>query len=60
VTCHLLATRFIAPWDRLSDIGEDVVGVFMLLLFVFIVSSSCCLGIRAMFPRPNGRTKHKR
>ena len=56
----LIAGNSHAPWDRLSDIGEDVVGIFMLLLFVTCIVAVIRLGIQEMLPHRHKRAKHKR
>ena len=56
----MIATGSYALWDRLSDVGDWVVVLFGLLLWVTCVFSLFCLGVRAMSTRRYKQTKHKR
>jgi hypothetical protein len=56
----MIATGSDAPWDRLSDVGDWVVVLFGLFLWVTYVFSLFCLGVRAMSTRRYKQTKHKR
>ena len=56
----MIATGSYALWDRLSDVGDWVVVLFGLLLWVSCVFSLFCLGVRAMSTRRYKQTKHKR
>jgi hypothetical protein len=56
----MIATGSYAPWDRLSDVGDWVVVLFGLLLWVSCVFSLFRLGVRAMSTRRYKQAKHKR
>jgi hypothetical protein len=56
----LIAASWYVPWDQLSDWGEQLVGVFGFLLWVFLIFGLLYWGTHTVFPRQPKRAKQKR
>jgi hypothetical protein len=56
---QLSATTSCVPWDQLSRIGDWLVVVFGMILWISYLVSLACLGMHAVLTRRDKGKKHK-